>query len=85
MVIHNLLSNLSFYYHWIGRVVKGKSLLLYENGQYNRNNMKKANITQNDIMEQLRLKLNMSTLDEVEQIYFERTGKVSFVKKKEAK
>lgn len=85
MVIHNLLSRLSFYYHWIGRAVKGKCLLLYGNGQYIRRNMKKADITENDIMEQLRLKLNTASLNEVEEIYFERTGKVSFVKKKPAK
>src|SRR6476469_8942252 len=29
MVIHNILSNFSFFYKWIGRVVKGKSFILY--------------------------------------------------------
>jgi uncharacterized membrane protein YcaP (DUF421 family) len=85
MIIHNLLSNLSFYYRWIGRVVKGKCMLLYKNGAFDRENMKTANITEHDIMEQLRLKLNANSLDEVEEIYFERTGKVSFVKKQTAK
>jgi uncharacterized membrane protein YcaP (DUF421 family) len=81
MVIHNLLSGLSFYHRWIGRVVKGKWLILYEKGEFNMDNMKEANITRNDIDEQLRLRLNTNSLDEVEEIYFERTGKVSFVKK----
>ena len=84
MVIHNLLSNLSFYHRWIGRVVKGKCMLLYKNGEFNRENMKTTNITEHDIAEQMRLKLNTNSLDEVEEIYFERTGKVSFVKKKQA-
>lgn len=81
MVIHNLLSNLSFYYHWIGRAVKGKCMLLYKDGELNRKNMSIANISEHDIFEQLRLTLNTNSLDEVEEIYFERTGKVSFVKK----
>lgn len=84
MVIHNLLSNLSFYYKWIGRVVKGKCMLLYQKGEYILENMKEANITEHDIFEQLRLALHTNTLDEVEEIYFERTGKVSFVKKSTA-
>jgi len=85
MAIHNLLSNLSFYHRWIGRVVKGKCMLLYRNGEFIEENMNTANISENDIKEQLRLKLNANSLDEVEEIYFERTGKVSFVKKQSAK
>jgi uncharacterized membrane protein YcaP (DUF421 family) len=81
MVIHNVLSNLSFYHHWIGKIVKGRSLLLYSKGEYNPRNMSLANITENDIKEQLRISLHANSLDEVEEIYFERTGKVSFVKK----
>lgn len=82
MVIHNLLSNLSFWYKWIGRVVKGKSFILYGNGQFNRKNMRRTNITEHDILEQLRLSLHINSLEEVEEIYFERTGRVSFVKKR---
>jgi uncharacterized membrane protein YcaP (DUF421 family) len=84
LLVHSLLSNLSFYHKWIGRVVKGKCMILYRNGEYHRENMNTANITENDIQEQLRLKLNANSLDDVEEIYFERTGKVSFVKKKTA-
>lgn len=81
MVIHNLLSNLSFFYKWIGRVVKGKSFVLYDNGQFNRKNMRRTNISEHDILEQLRLSLHLDSLDQVEAIYFERTGRVSFVRK----
>jgi len=81
MLIHNLLSNLSFYHRWIGRAVKGKAMILYQNGDFLWENMNKANISKNDIEEQLRVKLNTNSLEEVDEIYFERTGKVSFTKK----
>lgn len=81
MLIHSLLSNLSFYYRWMGRVVKGKCMLLFKNGEFIRENMNTANISENDLAEQLRLKMNTNSFDDVEEIYFERTGKVSFVKK----
>ena len=80
--IHIILSNISFYNHKIGRVIKGKPIVLYRNGEFDRKNMDKVNITQHDIQEQLRVELNTDSLDEVEAIYFERIGKVSFVKKK---
>lgn len=80
LVIHNLLSRLSFYNKWIGRTVKGEAMLLYRRGEFIRENMKKADITKADIEEQLRVQLNTSTLDKVKEVYFERTGKVSFVK-----
>lgn len=82
ILVHSLLSNLSFYHRWIGRAVKGKCLLLYGNGAFHEENMRTTNITRNDIEEQLRLNLNTDSLEDVEEIYFERTGKVSFVKKK---
>lgn len=81
MVIHNILSNLSFYNQLIGRVVKGKCMLLYSKGEFNMHNMSIANISKHDIEEQLRLAVHANSLDEIEEIYFERTGKVSFVKK----
>lgn len=80
MAIHNLLSRLSFYNRWIGRTVKGEAMPLYRRGEFIQDNMRKADITKADIQEQLRVKLNTASLDEVEEIYFERTGKVSFVK-----
>lgn len=82
LIVHNLLSNLSFYQSWIGRLVKGRSMVLYSKGQFIIKNMQTANISKNDILEQMRINLNTQSFDEVDEIYFERTGKVSFVRKK---
>lgn len=79
--VHSLLSNVSFYSHRVGKVLKGEHLLLYSNGQFIKENMNKTNISVHDIDEQLRLTLNTSTLENVTEIYFERTGEISFVKK----
>lgn len=79
MVIHGLLSSLSFYDRWIGKVVKGKWLCLYKDGEFNWKNMRTANITKHDIEEQLRVRLHTNSLDDVKEIFFERTGKISFI------
>lgn len=79
MLIHGLLSSLTFYHRWIGKTVKGKYLLLYQHGEFIWENMKVTHMTKHDIEEQLRLSLHTNSLADVDEIYFERTGKVSFV------
>lgn len=81
LAVHNLLSKLSFYSKWIGRAVKGEAKKPYAHGEFDGNNMRNADLTKADIDEQLRAKLHTATLQEMEAIYFEQTGKVSFVKK----
>ena len=80
--VHLLLSNISFKSHKIGKLVKGTHFPLYNNGQFNEHNMDKANISKHDIEEQMRLKLHNTSLDNIEAIYFERTGEISFIQAK---
>lgn len=78
--IHILLSNLSFYSHQMGKRIKGHHRLLYEKGRFIKANMDKVNLSKHDIEEQMRLKLNTTSLDRIEAIYYERTGEISFIK-----
>lgn len=55
LIVHKILSKLSFYSKAFGKVVKGRNYILYKNGEYNIENMKKTNITKDDIFEELRL------------------------------
>lgn len=79
-LVHYLLSHWSYDSHQIGKILKGKHLVLYRNGAFIQKNMNKANITLHDIEEQLRLSLNTDSLEQIVCIYFERTGEISFVK-----
>ena len=79
--IHFLLSRLTFYNKWIGRRIKGRNYLLYSNGNFNEENMRKTNITQNDIEEEMRINCQSSSMEKIKEVYLERTGEVSFVKK----
>lgn len=78
--VHALMSNVSYYSHQIGKVVKGKHLLLYSNGQFHKDNMNRVNISMHDIEEQMRLNLHATSFDNIKEIYFERTGEISFIK-----
>jgi uncharacterized membrane protein YcaP (DUF421 family) len=79
--IHKVLAKLSIYNKAFGATVKGKKVLLYRNGVFLWGNMNSVDITENDILEDLRLEAQLANLDTIEEVYMERTGKISFVKK----
>ena len=79
--IHKVLAKLSIYNKTFGATVKGKKVLLYRNGVFLWGNMNSVDITENDILEDLRLEVQLASLDSIAEVYMERTGKISFVKK----
>src|SRR6478672_9694779 len=48
ILIHKVLSKLSIYNRFIGKLTKGNNYVLYKNGEFVRKNMEKANISDND-------------------------------------
>lgn len=83
ILIHKLLAKLSVYSKWFGAKVKGEKVLLYRDGTFMRKNMDRANITEHDILEDLRLEVQMGNLEKIQEVYMERSGKISFIKKEE--
>jgi uncharacterized membrane protein YcaP (DUF421 family) len=84
LFIHNLMTKLSLYNAWLERSVKGKTYLLYKNGSFIKGNMEKADVSEKDIYEELRLQCQLGELDQIKEVYMERTGEISFVKKETA-
>jgi uncharacterized membrane protein YcaP (DUF421 family) len=81
ILIHKLFSKLSIYSKFFGKLTKGNSYVLYKDGAFVKENMNKANISDNDILEELRLQCNTKSMDKIQEIYLERTGKISFIEK----
>lgn len=81
ILIHRLLSRLSIYSTFMGKLAKGNNYVLYKDGAFIKKNMIKANISDNDILEELRLQCKTKSMDNIQEIYLERTGKISFVEK----
>jgi uncharacterized membrane protein YcaP (DUF421 family) len=67
----------------LARLVKGKPLLLYANGELNWENMKMASLSKSDLIESLRLQTNGESLEAVISAFMETNGLISFVVKKE--
>lgn len=83
MGAHKLFAFAAFKWRTFGRVVKGREQLLYQNGNFFEDRMAIEGISENDILEQLRIKTHFSSLDNISEVYFERNGEVSFVIKTE--
>lgn len=83
IIIHKIMAKLSVYSKWFGAKVKGERVLLYRKGMFIKENMHHVNITEHDILEDLRLQVQLASLDKIEEVYMERTGEISFVKKQD--
>lgn len=81
VVVNKLISKLCFQYRQVEKLIKGHKYLLYENGSFIKPNMLKTEVTEREIFEELRQKCQLDSLDSIRQIYMEKTGDLSFVKK----
>ena len=64
-----------------GRVMEGDKILLYSDGKFIDDNMKKALVCQEDIMQGVRKSALTEDLDQLDKVYIERNGEISAIKK----
>ena len=83
-IVHRLLGWLSMYNETIGQLVKGSKIILFKNNTLLKKNMMRCCVSYKDLQEEVRLILNETTMDNVEEIFMERSGKISIVKKKDS-
>jgi len=81
VVIHKIIAEISVTNQTLSHLVKGRPLSLYKDGILNNINMRKCSLSYGDVMEEIRLTLNQNTLDGIDEIFMERTGKISMIEK----
>ncbi len=79
VVLHFFISKMTLYYHPLGHQVKGNPHLLYEKGNFIDASLKRNNISHDDILEAIRLQTHSESLQNIDKIYLERNGQISFV------
>lgn len=84
IVIHKIIAAISVSNQFISHLVKGKPLSLYKSGTVNSKNLKRCSLSYGDIMEEIRLTLNQNTMENIDEIFMERTGKISMIKKEKS-
>ena len=80
-VTHKLIAYISVKNDWVGFLVKGEKTLLYSNGEIITKNMNRACVSYKDLLRGLRVNMNEDKLDNIDKIYMERSGEISFLKK----
>ena len=79
--LHRLFAWIALYNDVFGSLIKGNAKVIYKDGKIIRNNMKRYDITDKDLMEGIRLQGNVKSLDEIYSAYSERDGRISITKK----
>ena len=81
--IHRLLGFLSVKNSSISHIVKGEEISIYKDGKLHKKNMERCSVSIGDVMESVRQNGNIDDLEKVKEIFMERTGQLSIVKKEE--
>jgi len=85
VLVHKFLGKLSVNNQTLSHLIKGKPVSVYKDGVLNTKNLQRCDLSYGDLMEEVRINLNTNMLDAVEEIFMERSGKVSIIKKNDGK
>jgi len=82
VLIHRGLAWVSIRSETVRHLLEGASIPLYKNGKLDRGNLSTSLICEDELKGDLRLKANIGSLDDADQVYMETSGEVSVIKKK---
>jgi uncharacterized membrane protein YcaP (DUF421 family) len=80
ILLHRVFGLAAYYSHVFGILVKGKPVMLMQDGRLQRKNMLWEHITQHDLEEDMRLEVNTDNPSEIQAARLERSGDISFIK-----
>jgi len=80
IALHKVLAAISRRSHWFGGLVKGMPERVIRGGEVDHRVMVRHDVSEHDLMEDLRLNGNVATPAEVQEAYIERNGQISVVK-----
>ncbi|MDB5250217.1 MAG: hypothetical protein JWQ40_4611 [Segetibacter sp.] len=81
ILFQKLFYQLSFQSKSIEKKIKGHRVLIYTDGRFLKENMRQADITTLEVFEDLRVKQQTESLEGISEIFVEKTGETSFIKK----
>jgi uncharacterized membrane protein YcaP (DUF421 family) len=80
VLLHRLLAFAAYFSHAFGILIKGKSVVLVENGKLHHKNMRLNHISEHDLEEDMRLDAAIEDLSKIKVARVERSGDISFIK-----
>lgn len=82
VLMTRLVSWISIHNKTFSLLVKGQHKCLYKKGMIDRHNLTTSLLSENDLMEGVRLEANTKSLEDVEEVFLECNGDLSVIKKK---
>jgi uncharacterized membrane protein YcaP (DUF421 family) len=79
--IHRLVAMFACISHPFGKLVKGHEAILVRNGEVLRETLRKHQLTEEDLREQLRIEGHLDDITRIKEARFERSGEISVIKK----
>lgn len=81
VLLHRLLGWAVSRYPRIGSIIEGDKILLFSDGRIHPENMKKALLCEEDMMEGVRKSALTDDMEKIDRVYIERNGDISPLKK----
>ena len=81
VIIHRLLGMLVSRSENFARIIEGSKMLLFKDGHFINDNMKKAQVCKENIMQGIRESALTDDLSKIDRVYVERNGVISVIKK----
>jgi uncharacterized membrane protein YcaP (DUF421 family) len=81
VLLHRFLGWLISRSERLASMIEGDKILLFSDGHFNRDNIRKALLSEEDIMQGIRKSALTDDLDKIDRIYIERSGEISAIKK----
>ncbi len=81
VIIHKIIAAISVTNQRVSHFFKGMPYSLYKEGKLNDKNLKRCSLSFGDVMEEVRLNTRQNTLNNIEEIFMERSGKISVIEK----
>ncbi len=82
VILHRIVGWLMANSKFFGRVIESDKILLFEKEKYLDSNLKRVQLTEEDVMQGVRKSALTENLNEISHIYIERNGEISAIRKK---
>jgi uncharacterized membrane protein YcaP (DUF421 family) len=82
VLLHRFFGWLVVHSDHFGKLVEGEKFLLYADGHFIRENLNKALVCKEDVMQGIRKSALTENLHDIDKVYMERNGEISAIRKK---
>jgi uncharacterized membrane protein YcaP (DUF421 family) len=79
VILHRLLGSAAYFSHGFGILIKGKPVLLVQDGALQHKKMRVNQISEHDLQEDMRLNAKIEDFSKIKTARLERSGDISFV------